>query len=40
MTAPFDTIEEALEEIYAGRMVIVVDDHKREDEGDLVVAAG
>jgi len=39
MTAPFDTIEEALEEIYAGRMVIVVDDHKREDEGDLVMAA-
>jgi len=39
MTAPFDTVEEALEEIYAGRMVIVVDDHEREDEGDLVVAA-
>jgi len=35
----FATIEEALEEIRAGRMVIVVDDEDRENEGDLVMAA-
>lgn len=39
MSAPFRSIEEALEEIRAGRMVIVVDDRAREDEGDLVMAA-
>jgi 3,4-dihydroxy 2-butanone 4-phosphate synthase/GTP cyclohydrolase II len=32
-------IEEAIEEIRAGRMVIVVDDEDRENEGDIVVAA-
>ncbi|OGC05058.1 bifunctional 3,4-dihydroxy-2-butanone 4-phosphate synthase/GTP cyclohydrolase II [candidate division WOR-1 bacterium RIFOXYA12_FULL_43_27] len=32
-------IEEALREIAGGRMVIVVDDKKRENEGDLVMAA-
>jgi 3,4-dihydroxy 2-butanone 4-phosphate synthase/GTP cyclohydrolase II len=36
---PFATIEEALEEIRAGRMVVVCDDAKRENEGDLVMAA-
>ncbi len=36
---PFATIEEALEEIRAGRMVIVTDDEDRENEGDLVMAA-
>lgn len=36
---PFSTIEEALEDIRAGKMVIVVDDEDRENEGDLVVAA-
>ena len=35
----FDTIEEAIEEIRAGRMVVVVDDESRENEGDLVMAA-
>jgi 3,4-dihydroxy 2-butanone 4-phosphate synthase/GTP cyclohydrolase II len=35
----FATIEEALEEIRAGRMVVVCDDAKRENEGDLVMAA-
>ncbi len=35
----FNTIEEAIEEIRAGRMVIVVDDEDRENEGDLVMAA-
>ncbi|MEW6045301.1 MAG: bifunctional 3,4-dihydroxy-2-butanone-4-phosphate synthase/GTP cyclohydrolase II [Bacillota bacterium] len=38
-SSPFGTIEEALEEIRAGRMVIVVDDEERENEGDLVMAA-
>ena len=37
--APFATIEEAIEEIRRGRMVVVVDDEDRENEGDLVVAA-
>jgi len=32
-------IEDALEEIRAGRMVIVVDDEDRENEGDLCMAA-
>jgi 3,4-dihydroxy 2-butanone 4-phosphate synthase/GTP cyclohydrolase II len=35
----FNTIEEALEEIRSGRMVIVVDDEDRENEGDFVMAA-
>jgi 3,4-dihydroxy 2-butanone 4-phosphate synthase/GTP cyclohydrolase II len=35
----FATIEEALEEIASGRMIVVVDDEDRENEGDLVMAA-
>src|SRR5262249_41518681 len=35
----FCTIEEAIEEIRAGRMIIVVDDEDRENEGDLTIAA-
>jgi 3,4-dihydroxy 2-butanone 4-phosphate synthase / GTP cyclohydrolase II len=35
----FDTIEKAIEEIKAGKMVIVVDDEDRENEGDLIMAA-
>jgi 3,4-dihydroxy 2-butanone 4-phosphate synthase/GTP cyclohydrolase II len=35
----FSTIEEALEDIAAGKMVVVVDDEDRENEGDLVMAA-
>ncbi|MFN3476521.1 MAG: bifunctional 3,4-dihydroxy-2-butanone-4-phosphate synthase/GTP cyclohydrolase II [Candidatus Methylomirabilales bacterium] len=35
----FNTIEEAIEEIRQGRMVIVVDDEDRENEGDLTMAA-
>ena len=34
-----DTIEEALADIKAGKMVIVVDDQDRENEGDFVIAA-
>jgi 3,4-dihydroxy 2-butanone 4-phosphate synthase / GTP cyclohydrolase II len=36
---PFATIDEAIEEIRAGRFVVVVDDPDRENEGDLVIAA-
>jgi 3,4-dihydroxy 2-butanone 4-phosphate synthase/GTP cyclohydrolase II len=36
---PLCTIEEAIEDIRAGRMVIMVDDEDRENEGDLVCAA-
>jgi 3,4-dihydroxy 2-butanone 4-phosphate synthase/GTP cyclohydrolase II len=36
---PFSRIEEAVEAIRAGRMVIVVDDEDRENEGDLTIAA-
>ncbi len=35
----FATIKEAVEDIRQGRMVIVVDDEDRENEGDLTVAA-
>jgi 3,4-dihydroxy 2-butanone 4-phosphate synthase / GTP cyclohydrolase II len=38
-TTPFATIEEALEEIREGRMVVVCDDENRENEGDLTLAA-
>src|SRR2546427_7398360 len=37
--APFATIEEATQEIKEGRMVVVVDDEDRENEGDLTMAA-
>ena len=36
---PFATIDEAIEEIRHGRMVVVCDDEDRENEGDLVLAA-
>jgi len=36
---PLITIEKAIEEIKAGRMVILVDDEDRENEGDLTMAA-
>jgi len=37
--SPFSTVEEALEEIRRGRMVVVCDGEDRENEGDLVLAA-
>src|SRR3954451_6073214 len=37
--SPFAAIEEALEDIRQGRMVVVVDDEARENEGDLTIAA-
>ena len=39
MKAEFDSIEAALADLRRGRMVIVVDDADRENEGDLVMAA-
>jgi 3,4-dihydroxy 2-butanone 4-phosphate synthase / GTP cyclohydrolase II len=39
ISAPFATIEEAIEDIRRGRMVVVVDDENRENEGDLTIAA-
>lgn len=35
----FCTVEEALEELKQGRMIVVVDDEDRENEGDLVMPA-
>ena len=34
-----DSIEEAIDDFRHGKMVIVVDDEDRENEGDLIVAA-
>jgi 3,4-dihydroxy 2-butanone 4-phosphate synthase/GTP cyclohydrolase II len=36
---PFTTVDDAIAEIARGRMVIVVDDEDRENEGDLTMAA-
>ena len=36
---PLCTVEEAVEDIKAGKMVIIVDDEDRENEGDLAIAA-
>ena len=33
----FHTIEEAIEDLKAGKIIIVVDDENRENEGDFVV---
>lgn len=35
----FNTIEEAIEDIKAGKIIVVVDDEDRENEGDLLMAA-
>jgi 3,4-dihydroxy 2-butanone 4-phosphate synthase / GTP cyclohydrolase II len=39
VTTRFATVEEAIEDIREGRMVVVVDDPDRENEGDLTIAA-
>ncbi len=36
---PFDSIEDAVGDVRAGKMVVVLDDEDRENEGDLVMAA-
>jgi 3,4-dihydroxy 2-butanone 4-phosphate synthase/GTP cyclohydrolase II len=38
-STPFATVEEGIEAMRAGRMIIVVDDEDRENEGDLTMAA-
>ncbi|MBV8424012.1 MAG: bifunctional 3,4-dihydroxy-2-butanone-4-phosphate synthase/GTP cyclohydrolase II [Candidatus Eremiobacteraeota bacterium] len=37
--SPFDSIESTVSDIRAGKMVVVLDDEDRENEGDLVMAA-
>src|SRR5947207_1817020 len=39
VSSRFATIEEAIDEFREGRMVVVVDDENRENEGDLTIAA-
>lgn len=39
MPPPFVDVEAALRELRAGRMLVVVDDEDRENEGDLILAA-
>lgn len=39
MDFKYNTIEEAIEAIKAGKMVLVTDDEDRENEGDLIMAA-
>lgn len=38
-TYPYNTIQEALEDLRAGKIVLVTDDPDRENEGDLICAA-
>jgi 3,4-dihydroxy 2-butanone 4-phosphate synthase/GTP cyclohydrolase II len=38
-TKPFSSVAEAIDDIRAGRMVVVCDDENRENEGDLTMAA-
>lgn len=39
MKTPFATVPQAMRELSEGRMIIVVDDENRENEGDLTMAA-
>ena len=39
MASEISTIKEALEDIRAGKMIVVVDDETRENEGDIIMAA-
>lgn len=39
MEGSFNTIEEAIEDLKKGKIIVVVDDEDRENEGDLVMAA-
>ena len=38
-SSPFSTVEEAIEDFRQGKMLVVVDDEDRENEGDLTIAA-
>ena len=35
----FDTVEQALEELKKGKIILVTDDENRENEGDFICAA-
>ena len=35
----FATVEQAIEDIRRGKMIVVIDDEDRENEGDLIIAA-
>lgn len=37
-SSPFNTVEEIIDDIRLGKMVVIVDDEDRENEGDLVMA--
>ncbi len=39
MSSPFCTIDQAVQDLQQGKMIVLVDDEDRENEGDLVVAA-
>lgn len=39
MNTPFDSVESAIEDIKNGKLIIVVDDEDRENEGDFLTAA-
>src|SRR5262245_12374824 len=39
MSTEFCTIDEAIAELKAGRMIVLVDDENRENEGDLIIPA-
>ena len=39
MDYQYNTVEEALEELRAGRIILVTDDEDRENEGDMICAA-
>jgi 3,4-dihydroxy 2-butanone 4-phosphate synthase/GTP cyclohydrolase II len=37
--SPFNSIDEAIEDVKQGKMIVIVDDEDRENEGDLMIAA-
>src|SRR3954469_22263840 len=39
VSPPFDSVESAIADIAAGKLIIVTDDENRENEGDLIMAA-
>ena len=36
---PFATVEQAIQDLRAGKFIVVADDEDRENEGDLILAA-
>ena len=39
MEQRYSTVEEAIEELRAGRIILTIDDPDRENEGDMICAA-